>query len=248
VSRANGNVTTGTMTYSDGVRSLLTGGNKVTTTGNSRNWRILGTPVTLDANNPEVWVSFLGRANSTGTGHVGVALANGSEAATAEIVTLGKGASTPNWGLAGVTHGTDAYSSTPATTQALLVYQFVYGSGGTATAKLWVNPSLGGTPTGTPSATTTLSNFSFDRVRVSSGSGNFGDLDEIRIGTSFSKVAPVAGGSFAAGSMSSVAAQPQQKTSRLQGATLTGSNSMNRLASRFSSTPLWRELSLDGTE
>jgi hypothetical protein len=187
-SRENANVTAGTMTYSDGTLSLLTSGNKVTTTGNSRNWRVLNSPLAVNQATPELWISFIARANSTGSGHVGIALADGSEAA--EIVTLGKGASVPNWGFAGIANS--AQSSTAATTEAFLVYQFVYGPDGTATARLWVNPSLAGPPTGAPAATTTLSNFSFDRIRVSSASGNFGDIDELRVGTSFASVAPYA--------------------------------------------------------
>ena len=232
VNRENANVTSGTLNYSDGALSLVTGGNKVTTTGNSRNWRILGSPVSLDGENPELWISFIGRANSTGNGHLGVALANGSEASSAEIVTLGKGASVPNWGFAGITNSVQ--STTAATTQSFLVYQFIFGEAGTATANLWVNPPLNGAPTGAPSASTTLSNFSFDRVRVSSASGNFGDIDELRIGTGFNSVAPAAqslgGGSMTMSSLQQ--SEPQELTAEESESSKSASGS-KRVASRW---------------
>jgi hypothetical protein len=185
-------VTAGSMSYTDaGGNSLATSGNKAsvpTTSGNAnRDFRNFGGTIVGTAT-PEVWLSFMAQAGSTGAGHVGVALFNGAT----EIVTLGKGGSPTNWGFAGP--GTTTVNrSVDATTESLLVYRFLTDPGtGAVSGSLWINPELDAAPTGTPDVTWTHSAFTINRIRVSQAqAAEFTMLlDEFRVGTTFESVIP----------------------------------------------------------
>lgn len=91
------------------------------------------------------------------------------------------------WGTRG---GSDAASSVPASTLALLVYRFDFTSTNTA-VRLYVNPSSLSAEPATPDASGNEALFTFDQIRIVTHNANpNGVFDEFRIGGTWAAVTP----------------------------------------------------------
>jgi len=167
-------------TYTSGSDTLATSGGRVTIKSGQASFRNL--PATYTSGT--YWFSFLAKSSSPGNGQWGgLSLFNGGS----EPLFFGQPSGSLNWGIA---NGT-----TPATNntgnQAFIVVKVILNSVGTDSAFLWVNPALNATPLEVNAANSRSgSEMSFDRIRIQ-GSIPV-DFDEIRMGTTFSQVAPLA--------------------------------------------------------
>jgi hypothetical protein len=133
-----------------------------------------------------VYVSFIARSNDYG--YWGLSLFdNGSE-----NMFLGAPFEQTNWGFERAGGGGIAASTSPTNVQSFLVYRMDF-SGGDVTTSLYVNPTLASEP-GSAAITGTRPTFTFNRIRLEGGLGNSsiraGELDEIRIGTTWADVTP----------------------------------------------------------
>lgn len=141
-----------------------------------------------------LWISFIGKAPNPGSGYAGVSLFDNDS----ERLFLGQRWQSSFWGMER-SYGLTADSQASSGSSAFLVYRidFGAGSGGSANVHLWVNPTLGlaGEPTlATRSAQLiNVPAFQFNRLRAAAGdtNGSF-SLDELRLGTTYTQVAPSA--------------------------------------------------------
>jgi hypothetical protein len=183
----------GSMAYSDGSRSLSTGGNKLQPANSSRSSRNFASTITTAGTTK--WVAF--RLNHTGTGefptnHAGFGLWSGLNGTGTEIF-LGKPGSSTNYGIfhSGTTVQRTGSVTTTGGRDALLVYRLVF-SGSSVTISMWVNPPLSEGSLGTPHATLSKAHTTnIASMLVSTGTNASGfQLDEFRTGASFADVAP----------------------------------------------------------
>ena len=143
-----------------------------------------------DADGSTVYLSFLARQTSSGTGgYSGLSLFSGTGT---ETLFLGRPTNAANWGV-DPKAGTGAVLSTsPAAAQSLLVARIDFGAGTTAgneRVRLYVNP--GSTePAVADVNLPDKANFTWDRIRLQAGNGGTADWDEVRIGTTFADVVP----------------------------------------------------------
>lgn len=148
---------------------------------------------TSAVNSGTIWVSFLG--NSTGGGYAGVSLYDSSN----EKLFIGKRSNQLNWGIDFSGNGANSTIAAAANTFIVCRIDFGAGTGGSANAYLWTNPRLG--PVNEPTIGTAaaqllnLGAFGFNNIRATSGNsvGAF-TFDELRLGSTYSKVAPTAAG------------------------------------------------------
>jgi hypothetical protein len=137
-------IATGSMTYTDGTRSIITKGDKLQPAANSRAYRNFASTITTAGKT--LWVSF--RANNTGTGtlptnHAGFQLCDATNGGGTNYIFLGKpGFSATNWGFdhAGSWSQKSGAVAT-ADRDALLLYKLVF-TGTQVTISMWVDPPL----------------------------------------------------------------------------------------------------------
>jgi hypothetical protein len=173
--------------------SLSSAGNKITTLGNNAGaFRSLAS--TLGADGTTVWVSFLANLETADApnSYSGISFFN----TNTEVLFMGKRSGQGFWGFQRSGTGQGANSAEPADMGAadLLLYKIEFMPGTTDTVTMYVNPDLSnlGEPT-SAAGPTAVNNFSFNRVRVQSGSTTAarGNFDELRIGTDMQSVLPV---------------------------------------------------------
>jgi len=186
-------ISTGSMTYTDGTRSITTKGNKIEPVVNSHAYRNF--PSTIVTAGQTIWVSF--RINNTGTGtlptnHAGFQLSDGLNGAATNYLFLGKpGFGATNWG---VDHnGTvvqKAGAVTTADRNAFLVYKLVF-SGTQVTVSMWVNPPLTEVALPAPAFVTSFAhNANIASMFAGTGTNAAGyQLDEFRMSPVFTDVA-----------------------------------------------------------
>lgn len=184
-----------TYTDSSGV-SLATSGNKVrpSFSADGESFRVMSSG-SIGADGTSVWIAFLAEGPATSPDSTqnfrwgGISLFDGTNDSSEERLFLGKPADEDFfWGTLGPVIGDRIVSDVPTTDPVLFVTQIEFGSGD-ETVRIWLNPDLDSTPLpGDAAITETVSNFQFDRVRIA-GSNDFA-IDELRIGTTFSSVAP----------------------------------------------------------
>jgi hypothetical protein len=184
VSGTGGTVSSPGLSYVDGNSTgLAVAGNKADwVSNNNGNFRLpTSTP---DANGTTLYLSFLAQL-TTSTGYAGLSLFQG----VTENLFLGAPNTRTFWGIDPKAGGSGvAVSTTPTTTLSLLVYRIDFAA--TTTISLYVNPTLGIEPA-TPAITATRPSFTWDTIRIQSGNGSVGAIDEIRIGTDYGSVAPI---------------------------------------------------------
>jgi hypothetical protein len=147
------------------------------------------------------YISFMIESDNTTSGNrwTGLTLLSGGTSGT-EVLSIGDidggdfGASISVGGLAGDTTTASA-AGTSLLTQRFLVARIDFNaSGSSENVSLFVDPDLSSEP-GTADATlTNIADFSFDAIRIHRGptsGGNWTNLDEIRIGTTWADVTPV---------------------------------------------------------
>jgi len=137
-------IATGSLSYTDGTRSITTRGNMLQPAVTNQAYRNF--PSTITTAGQTIWVSF--RANNTGTGtlptnHAGFQLCDAVNGGATNYIFLGKpGFSATNWG---VDHnGTvvqKAGAVTTADRNAFLLYKLVF-TGTQLTVSMWINPPL----------------------------------------------------------------------------------------------------------
>ena len=189
-------------------------GNALLLSGDESSYRNLS--ATYGTAGQTIWISMIGRGGSTnsyaGLSLINTALQYSGDTLNAETMFVGQPSST-NWGFAAdnVTSGSGSGttdSGVAASDQAFLVYELVVGSNtqsvdinGTPTSfgvgytiNMWVNPTLGTSLSTTPNASFTDTNdpfYQFNQFVLHAGySGPL--LDELRIGTNYADVAPIA--------------------------------------------------------
>jgi hypothetical protein len=166
------------LTYSDG-KSILGSPNdgKVNDVGfEGGNFRRLAS--TIDETNT-IYISFIAKVDAAE--FWGLSLHEDG----AEKAFMGKPSGAANWGIAGPGIST-VLSSTPTSTQSLLVYRFDFAADGVS-IKLYVNPGLSSEPADAD-ATSSAQRFRFNEVRLLAGGDRQGQFDELRIGTSYAAV------------------------------------------------------------
>lgn len=142
-----------------------------------------------------LWISLLGQG-STANSWAGLSLINTNiSGGNQEVLFLGQSGTdwefvdypTPTGG------GVGGDSGSLAANKAFLVYQVVVGASTGYTINTWVNPLLGTSLPATPNATYTNTADTFSQFnQFVLHSGTPATLDEIRIGTSYTDVAPIA--------------------------------------------------------
>jgi hypothetical protein len=153
---------------------------------NVGNFRVLTS--SPDAPGSTLYLSFIADVDSAD--YAGLSLFEGGT----ENLFLGKTFSAANWGIDIVSPAIGVNSTTPTSTQSLLVYRLDFGGGTTAgdtLIRLYVNPAVGTEPI-TADASIEKANFTWDQIRVQAGlNAADGAFDEIRFGTTYADVAVV---------------------------------------------------------
>jgi len=139
-----------------------------------------------DAVGSTLYLSFIADVDSAD--YAGFSLFEGGT----ENLFLGKTFGNPNWGID--IGGTGVNTTTPTSTQSLLVFRLDFGGGttlGDTLIRMYVNPAVGTEPI-TADASIEKANFTWDQIRVQAGLGAAdGAFDEIRFGTAYGDVAVV---------------------------------------------------------
>ena len=175
---------TGDMSYSN----LAVSGDSVEVQGNNQGvFRALG--VTNSTAGQILWLSALMQVDqSVGNSYAGVSLYSGAT----EKFFFGQRNVDSKWGIEISNNGprTDSTVSTASNVTAFLVVEL---DGIAGAIRLYVNPTtLGGNAPATASATISFANFSFDTFRIQSGGAEKLDVDELRLGTTYASVTPMA--------------------------------------------------------
>ena len=186
------------LTYTDANgNSLAVSGNAAyianSNTANETDYRNLST--TYGTAGQTLWISLLGQGSAANS-FAGLSLYNTNiSSGGQEVLFLGQSGTdwkfvdypTPTGG------GVGGDSGSLAANKAFLVYQVVVGTGIGYTINMWVNPLLGTSLPTTPNATYTNTADTFSKFnQFVLHSGTPATLDEIRIGTSYTDVAPIA--------------------------------------------------------
>lgn len=181
---ANVNYGTPGLTYS----TLDVSGNKaVTGGGDSGIFRYMGAD--RGSGTESYWISFVVQATGgAGSSYAGLSLFSGE---STERLFIGQRNNQSVFGMER-SGGSSGNSSSSSSSLSYLVARFDFTPSGES-ARLWVNPDLSGTPTdGTAAVTLTgLTDFTFDTVRIQSGSSTTFAFDEFRFGDTFADVTPV---------------------------------------------------------
>jgi hypothetical protein len=189
-------VTAGSLAYASGANSLATNGNKfqlydvndsASQTASRTFSQTFGTGATATGS---VWLAFL--ANKTSTSRSGTISFGGGL-----VFQCNNGS---NWQ---VKTDDTAYVATTAGTQAAqhLFVARVDFTAGTDTVRVWIDPALGTTPTDASADVTIADATGLTLSGVTLSHGPFGnsaqrlDFDELRIGSTYGTVTPVAGAS-----------------------------------------------------
>ncbi len=139
-----------------------------------------------DAPGSTLYLSFIADVDSAD--YAGLSLFEGGT----ENLFLGKTFGAPNWGID--IGGTGVNTTTPTSTQSLLVFRLDFGGGTTAgdtLIRMYVNPAAGTEPI-IADASIEKVNFTYDQIRVQAGLGAAdGAFDEIRFGTTYADVVAV---------------------------------------------------------
>jgi len=172
----------GSLSYTDsGGRELVTNGNRVTAPGFS--YRSLG----RELQNEDVWISFLIDRDFINIMWAGISLYNDGD----EYLFMGKIGNSDQLGLH-EWHGINRMSpiENDSLDAVFFVSQLSFSSSGTEWYA-WLNPDLNTIPdTSTADAHNTHPNLSVvDQIRIAGETGI--EFDELRIGTTYSDVAPV---------------------------------------------------------
>jgi hypothetical protein len=205
-------VVSGGLTYTDSNGdSLVVSGNSATTSGQSGSAQVTRALSSAGADGTTTWISYIGQRLSphpTENENLVRAASLQVRQGSSEKLAIGKGTTAApnvqqNWAiLYGGTAANSAYSTTPHLSEAFLVVRIDHlGDASTPdNAWLWVNPLLATDPdtSAAHAEFLGLSDISFDGIRVfagnSTGDGPYAALafDEIRLGTEFVDVAPIA--------------------------------------------------------
>ena len=171
------------MVYSN----LAVSGNSVEVQGNHQGIkRALG--VTNSTAGKTLWFSALMEVDqSVGVSYAGVSLFDG----LTEKLFFGQRIGNKKWGME--RYGLGGVDSTISTVSNVTGFLVVELDGVAGVARLYVNPAtLGGSAPVTASASMTFTNFSFDTFRIQSGGTERLDVDELRFGTTYADVTPLA--------------------------------------------------------
>lgn len=144
----------------------------------------------LGADGTSVWVSFLAQS-AAGSGTTGTT----ERWAYVELgnVRLGKITASPtgNWAVEDAATGARQFSGASSGAETFFLARIDFQPGNDLVS-VWLNPSLAGTASlGAPAMQIPVTDFTLSGVRIT---GRYStDFDEVRLGTSFRAVAPVAG-------------------------------------------------------
>lgn len=169
------------LTYTSSGTLTTAGGKAVVKVGTSSFRSISSTTKA----NGTYWLSFIAKSSTPGSGYGGLSLYDG----TNERLFVGQRFNASNWGIER-SGSTNITSATGTGINTFLVVKIVLQTGNDF-AYFWTNPSLSVTPTDA-SATlfSNITDFTFDRIRLEQGGLTSLEVDEIRIGESYSDVAP----------------------------------------------------------
>lgn len=174
------------LTYSSS-GTLTASGSKVVAQDSVASYRIMNSNFSTGT----VWVSFLAKSSAPSSAWGGVSLLDNT---WAEQLFIGQRYGSSNWGIE--RNGSGSAETSTSTGNVTFVVAKLVLTPGSASVRLWTNPSLSGTPAdGTANAVVgSVPDFSFDRIRIMQGLGAAQTLevDEIRVGLSYSDVAPTA--------------------------------------------------------
>lgn len=199
-------VTAGGLSFTGVGATLAASGSKLTTQGGGTGaYRNLPGLYGGDANQT-VWVSFLASNGSSANqgGYAGLSLinayTNGGTYTQAENFFVGQINAVGEYGFvnyaANNSNGAPFLTGTGTdTTTHFLVTRFDFTASGSTEVSLYVDPTPGVAPTGSPQAMEDYtSSFVFDQVRFQSGSTADAayNFDELRMGDTYADVAPVA--------------------------------------------------------
>ncbi len=157
--------------------------------------RLLQTPFVDDGSAKTLWLSFT--ATGTGAGNGGLALVRTAGGANDGLLVFGKKTGSPNWTYdAKVGSQPGAPTSVVANqSPALILAKIDVTNSTTRTVRMWVNPTLSGTPPADASAAIVTSqgasNLSFGRLELSFDGAPADDsieIDEIRLGANYQDV------------------------------------------------------------
>lgn len=132
------------------------------------------------------WLSFIAKSSTpAANSYGGLSLYDGSN----EKLFVGQRSNASNWGVERSATNTFITSATGTGASTFLVVKIVLQAGNDL-AYLWTNPSLSGTPAdSSATAFSNITDFTFDRIRLETNMTAF-EVDEIRIGQSYTEVAP----------------------------------------------------------
>ncbi len=180
----NVNYATPGLTYS----SLEVSGNKAVAGGSDSGVFRYMNQGTLGDGTVTYWLSFLAQSSASGTSYGGLSLYTES---SDERFFIGQRNNQSSFGIER-NGGPSGNSSTASSSLSLLVIRLDFTPSGES-ARLWINPALDSTPTDDSAAVTLtgLSDFTFNTVRIQSGSSTQFSVDELRFGNTFADVTPV---------------------------------------------------------
>ena len=205
------------LSYTDGALTLTTTGGKLLntafpTSANAQPGRNLS--AIRGADDTTTWLAFLGQriGDKSGTAGPGgsatyergcnIALFATNAAANNERLDIGESSGVTNdaWMLRATAQGggvSNSISTSPIDVASFIVVRIDHKAGTNDQAWMWVNPALSGEPSTNSSSARVLGakEFSFDRLRLFAGftSGQAAGqwyVDEIRVGDTFTDVAP----------------------------------------------------------
>jgi len=176
-------VSAGGYAYGD----LTVSGNKLDFSGTDNgNFGILTS--SPEAPGTTVYLSYLMKVDPT-TGYAGVSFFEGAT----EVLFTGKRTGSPNvFGLEPKV-GTSQNSPVSCRRLSLVVCRIDFAAG-SATIRMYVNPTTGVEPATADVTVTRTSALTYDRLRVQSGAAT-GSVDELRLGETYADVAPLTYGS-----------------------------------------------------
>lgn len=190
---ASGDVQADGLTYTQGEVELVVGGRSIRNSNAGIDYRrpLSGTYDSED--DRTVWFSFL--AYGTSGGRVVIDFTNDQYAYNR--LGVGMLPASANWQVGNQlwSEGTDTgiAFSTNAASPDLILGRIQLNAVGDDVLDVWINPSLSEPPSGAADAQRT-DNWTFDRLRVRTGTANDIGLDEIRIGETWASVVPTSGG------------------------------------------------------
>lgn len=133
------------------------------------------------------WFSFLAQRNAAVTDFAGISFYNGGTSGGDRTFSIQRdGASSVSWSLSG---DADTGIAIDVGQTYLLTVEILFNAGDD-TVNLYVDPTIGGSAPTVADATITISDASFDRIRVAAANGADYTFDELRFGDTFLDVTP----------------------------------------------------------